>query len=215
MNTNTQDTRQSTHSRRGAAASILLGCALVATSVEAAPPAPPPKLTATCAACHGQDGNSGIPMFPKIAGQQEEYIIKQLRDFQSGRRKSNVMAPVVATLSVDDMTTLARFYSKQKVKPTPNGPKQSVAFGKLVYVDGDEETGLPACIGCHKAGGGGYLLYPRLGGQHAQYVAQQLKSFASGDRANDVSHYMRVASQRMTEEELQSVANYLAGLDEK
>jgi cytochrome c553 len=193
----------------------LLSCALAATSAGAAPPAPAPKLSATCAACHGQDGNSGIPMFPKIAGQQEDYIVKQLRDFQSGRRKSNVMAPVVATLSVDDMMSLAQYYSKQKVKPTPTGQKQSVAFGKLVYVDGDEETGLPACIGCHKASGSGHLLYPRIGGQHAQYVAQQLKSFATGDRANDVSHFMRVAAKRMTEEELQSVADYLAGLDEK
>ena len=161
------------------------------------------------------DGNSAIPMFPKIAGQQEDYIIKQLRDFQSGKRKSNVMAPVVAALTVDDMNTLAQYYSKQKTRPTPSGQKQSIAFGKLIYVDGDEETGVPACIGCHKLGGSGHLLYPRIGGQHAQYVTQQLKSFANGDRANDVSHFMRVAAKRMTDEELQSVADYLAGLDEK
>jgi cytochrome c553 len=212
---NNRDTSPwATSRRRWPGAALLLSLACTVSAASWAQDAQ--KLAATvCVACHGPDGNSGIPMFPKIAGQQADYLIKQLRDFQTGRRKSDVMAPVVATLKLEDIIGLAEYYSRQKVKPTATGAKQSVAFGKLVYLDGDEEAGVPACIGCHKPGGVGHLVYPRIGGQHVQYVTQQLKNFATGDRNNDVSRFMRVVSKRMTEEEIQSVAEYLAGLDEK
>ncbi len=168
-----------------------------------------------CVACHGEDGNSVIPMFPKIAGLQESYIVKQLRDFQSGRRKSDIMAPVVAGLKPEDFAPLAAYYSAQKIKAGDDGDKKAVSFGKMVYFDGNEETGVPACIGCHQPGGSGHLVYPRIGGQHVQYLTQQLKNFASGDRSNDVSRFMRVVAKRMTDEEIDSVAAYLVGLDNK
>jgi cytochrome c553 len=171
--------------------------------------------TTVCAACHGPDGNSVVPMFPKIAGLQETYIIKQLRDFQSGRRKSDIMAPVVATLKPEDMAPLARFFSAQKRQTEPAANKAEIAVGKLLYFDGNEETGVPACVGCHQAGGAGQAIYPRIGGQHATYLAQQLRNFAAGERSNDVSRFMRVVAKRMSEEEIVSVSAYLVSLDTK
>ena len=168
-----------------------------------------------CMACHGEDGNSPIPMFPKIAGLQEGYIVKQLRDFQSGRRKSDIMAPVVAALKQEDMVPLAVYYSALKLKPGTDGDKKAASFGKMVFYEGNEETGVPACVGCHLPAGAGYQIYPRIGGQHSVYLAQQLKNFAAGERSNDVSRFMRVLAKRMTEEEIQSVAEYLVGLDSK
>jgi cytochrome c553 len=171
--------------------------------------------TTVCAACHGPDGNSLVPMFPKIAGLQETYIIKQLRDFQSGRRKSDIMAPVVASLKPEDLAPLANYFSQQKLKPGDASDKSEIAVGKLLYFDGNEETGVPACVGCHQAQGAGQAVYPRIGGQHATYVAQQLRNFAAGERSNDVSRFMRVVAKRMSEEEIQSVAAYLVSLDNK
>ncbi len=191
------------------AAALAFGCALASPCA-----AEDAKTIATtiCIACHGEDGNSSIPMFPKIAGLQEGYILKQLRDFQSGRRKSGIMEPVVAGLKVEDFAPLAALYSSQKIRPGTDADKKAAAFGKMVYFEGNEETGVPACVGCHQPQGTGHLIYPRIGGQHGTYVTQQLKSFASGERSNDVSRFMRVTAKRMNEEEIESVAAYLAGL---
>jgi cytochrome c553 len=168
-----------------------------------------------CVACHGEDGNSLVPMFPKIAGLQESYIVKQLRDFQSGRRKSDVMAPVVAALKAEDFLALGTYFSSQKMKPGEAADKKLADFGKLVFFDGNEDTGLPACVGCHQAQGAGHLIYPRIGGQHVTYVTQQLKNFAAGERSNDASRFMRVVAKRMTDEEVDAVAAYLADLGAK
>jgi len=173
----------------------------------------PQTLASTvCAACHGEDGNSPVAMFPKLAGLQEGYLVKQLRDFKSGRRKSDVMAPVVAELKPEDMQPLAAYYSRMTLKPDEPAQRGVADLGKLIYFDGNEESGVPACVGCHQTAGAGHLLYPRIGGQHAVYIKQQLKNFASGERTNDPSRFMRVVAKRMTDEEMDAVASYLAGL---
>lgn len=172
-----------------------------------------PEAVAVCVACHGEDGNSAIPMFPKIAGLQESYILKQLRDFQSGRRKSDVMAPVVAALKIEDLAPIAAYYSGRRLKAGSDGDRKLVGFGKMIYLDGNEETGVPACVGCHQPLGAGQGVYPRIGGQHTQYLKQQLKNFAAAERNNDVSRFMRVIAKRMSDEEIESVAAYLTGLD--
>ena len=168
-----------------------------------------------CVACHSGDGNSVIPMFPKIAGLQEEYIVKQLKDFMNGRRKSDVMGPVVAGLKQEDIAPLATYYSGQKRIPTEPEDKKIVGLGKLIFNDGNEETGVPACLGCHQSQGAGHEIYPNIGGQHAQYVIQQLKNFAAGERSNDTSRFMRVTAKRMSEDEMHAVAEYLVGLGAK
>jgi cytochrome c553 len=191
---------------------FMLGFGMAASAV-----AQDAKTTAStvCAACHGEDGNSLVPMFPKIAGLQETYIVKQLRDFQSGRRKSDIMGPVVAALKPEDFLALGTHFAAQKMKAGESGDKKLADQGKLIFFDGNEDSGLPACVGCHQAQGAGHLIYPRIGGQHATYVTQQLKNFAAGDRSNDVSRFMRVVAKRMTEEEINAVAAYLADLGAK
>jgi len=174
-----------------------------------------PAAAAVCAACHGEDGNSLVPMFPKLAGQHEEYLVKQLRDFMSGRRKSDVMGPIVADLKAADVATLAAYFSRQKMKPGAPEDKKLVGLGKLIFFDGNEESGVPACVGCHQPQGAGHDSYPRIGGQQMVYMVQQLRNFAAGDRSNDVSRYMRVTAKRMTDEEIRAVAEYLVGLDAK
>lgn len=168
-----------------------------------------------CVACHGDNGNSVIPQFPKIAGLPEDYIVKQLRDFTTGRRKSDIMAPIVAQLKPEDIAPLAAYYAAQKTSPGRSDNKKAADLGKLLFHDGNEDSGVPACVGCHQIGGVGHATYPRLGGQHQDYVKQQLKNFASGDRSNDVSRFMRTAAKRMTDEEITAVAEYLAGLGTK
>lgn len=188
-----------------AAAAITAPAAAQGTGVET-------LVSTVCVACHGEDGNSAVAMFPKIAGLQESYLVKQMRDFQSGRRRSDVMAPVVAALKPEDFQPLAAYYARLKLKPGEAAERRLVDLGKLVYFDGNEETGVPACVGCHQGAGAGHLIYPRVGGQHAVYVKQQLKNFASGERSNDANRFMRVVAKRMSEEEMDAVAAYLAGL---
>jgi cytochrome c553 len=168
-----------------------------------------------CVACHGEDGNSAIPMFPKIAGLQEAYITKQLKDFMSGRRKSDVMGSVVAQLKPEDVAPLAAHFSQMRPKPGQVDDKTPRGLGKMIFYDGNEETGVPACVGCHQAQGAGYDIYPRIGGQQVEYVKQQLKNFATGDRSNDPSRYMRVTAKRLSNEEIDAVAQYLVGLASK
>jgi cytochrome c553 len=168
-----------------------------------------------CVACHGVNGNSTVPMFPKIAGQSEDYLVKQLKDFKSGRRKSDVMGPVVEQLKPEELAPLAAHFSAQTMEPGKTSDKAAASLGKLIFFDGNEESGVPACIGCHQPLGAGTGIYPRIGGQQVEYVTQQLKNFASGDRSNDPSRFMRVVAKRMTMEEIQSVAEYLVGLGAK
>lgn len=171
--------------------------------------------TTVCAGCHGSDGNSAIPMFPKLAGMQESYIVKQLRDFQSGRRRSDVMAPIIASLKPEEFAPLASYFSSQTPNPGAHSDKKIADVGKLLYFDGNEESGVPACLGCHQPGGAGHQIYPRIGGQHATYLAQQLRNFASAERSNDPNRFMRVVAKRMTEEEIQAVAEFLSGQNPK
>lgn len=168
--------------------------------------------TTVCVACHGDDGNSAIPMFPKIAGLQETYIIKQLKEFISGQRKSDVMAPIVATLKLEDLAPLATHFGGQKPKAGEARDAALVEMGRNFYLDGNEDSGVPACVGCHQPQATGHTIYPRLAGQHPEYVIQQLKNFASGDRSNDVSRFMRVIAKRMTEQEMKAVAEYIASI---
>jgi cytochrome c553 len=197
---------------RGLAAVIALGVVLAAP----AHAQDAKTIAATvCSACHGEDGNSLVPMFPKIAGLQESYIVKQLRDFQSGRRKSDIMAPVVAALKPEDFLALGTYFAGQSMKAGVVEDKKQSDLGKLVFFDGNEDSGLPACVGCHQAQGAGHTIYPRIGGQHVTYVTQQLKNFSAGDRSNDVSRFMRVIAKRMTDEEIDAVAAYVATLGAK
>lgn len=166
-----------------------------------------------CAACHGPDGNSVNPAWPNLAGQHPEYLIKQLQDFKSGARKNVQMAPMAAPLSDADMANIAAWFHSNQTKIGVASPDLLEA-GQKVYRHGNAETGVPACMACHGPDGTGNpaAAYPALSGQHAAYTATQLKAFRSGERSNDPNKIMRIVAGKMTDAEIEAVANYIQGL---
>lgn len=168
-----------------------------------------------CLACHGMDGNGTEPTnpeFPKIAGKQGDYLLKQLKDFKSGKRKSDVMSGLVAGLSPDDMANLAVYFSMQKNKPGTVKSPELVEPGRKFYNEGSPDNGVPACSGCHLPDGTGTDKYPHLAGQHAAYTLQQLKRFAGSERENDRGLVMQSLAMRMSEQEMKAVSEYIMGL---
>ena len=166
-----------------------------------------------CAACHGADGNSPLPMNPSLAGQHPEYLFKQLNEFKSGNRNNAVMMGMVAGLSAEDMRNLSAYYAAQKLSEAATKDKDLVAHGRKLFRGGNLATGVAACAGCHSPNGAGIpTQYPRLAGQHPEYVVAQLKAFRAGERANDTNNMMRAVAARLTDKEIAAVAEYLSGL---
>ncbi|MES2547246.1 MAG: c-type cytochrome [Pseudomonadota bacterium] len=164
-----------------------------------------------CAACHGADGNSAITLNPKLAGQHPEYLLKQLKNFKEGTRANAVMSGMVANLTPEEMQNLAAYFATQKqtlAKAKTNG---AASLGEKIYRGGIAKTNVPACAACHGANGAGIpKQFPRLAGQHADYTYQQLKTFRTGERAN--APMMMVIATKMTDAEMQAVADYMQGL---
>jgi cytochrome c553 len=163
-----------------------------------------------CAACHGEGGNSVVPTFPKLAGLQADYLAKQLNDFLTGRRTSDVMMPAIPTVKPGDAPALAAYYASQKPAPGTVVDPALAAAGKKLYDAGNDATGVAACSGCHLPKGEGDARNPRLAGQHQAYAIQQMMDFKTGARKNDKARVMRVIAGRMTEAEIKAVAEYLA-----
>ncbi|MBS77575.1 cytochrome c [Variovorax sp.] len=165
----------------------------------------------SCAACHNADGNSAIPANPKLAQQHPEYLVKQLQEFKSGKRKSPVMAGMAAMLSDQEMRDVAWFLGSKPVKPGFAKEKDLVALGERIYRGGIGDRNVPACAGCHSPNGAGIpSQYPRLGGQHAEYTAAQLTSFRDGTRLNSVP--MSGVAAKLNDREIKAVSDYIAGL---
>ena len=168
--------------------------------------------TTVCAACHGPDGNSLAPNFPKLAGQQQSYLEKQLNEFLSGKRKNDIMAAILPNISKDSVPALAAHFAGQKPAPGTVGDPGLVEAGRKIYEDGNTATGLPACQGCHLPKGEGNERFPRLAGQHQTYLLQELADFKNGVRTNDKGKIMRAVAERMSEQEMKAVSEYIAGL---
>lgn len=172
----------------------------------------------TCAACHGADGNSPTSANPNLAGQIPEYLHKQLVNFKpvagkKAERESPIMAGMVASLSGEDMRDVAAYYAAQPAKPGAATNRDALTLGRKIWRGGDIARGLPACAGCHGAGGTGVpAQYPRLAGQYAGYIEAQLKAFRSGDRSNDANKMMQGIAAKMGDPEIRAVADYIAGL---
>jgi cytochrome c553 len=167
-----------------------------------------------CAACHGPAGRSSNPIWPNLAGQNERYLLKQLKDFKTKARQNALMEAQVVNLSDQDMADLAAYLSKQKPSEGTALPA-SLSSGQRIYRGGNLQTGVPACMGCHGPSGAGNALaaFPMLSGQHAPYAIVQLKAFKAGERSNDGdSKTMRGAVQNMSDAEIQAVAEYMSGL---
>lgn len=167
-----------------------------------------------CAACHNADGNSAAAANPKLAGQHPEYLAKQLADFKANTsRKSAVMAGFAAGLSADDMRNVAAHYAGQKPKEGAARNAAAARLGERIYRGGIAEKGVAACAGCHGPAGTGIpAQYPRLAGQWADYTKAQLVAFRSGERANDPASMMRGVASRLSDKEIEALADYIAGL---
>jgi len=166
-----------------------------------------------CGACHGADGNSLIPMNPKLAGQNASYLVKQIQDYKSGERKDPTMTAMVASLSDQDISDIAAYYAAQPIVLGAADPA-TVELAEHLYRSGNAEITVAACTACHSPTGTGNAPagFPSLSGQHAEYTLTQLKAFRAGTRANDMSAMMRTTVERLTDKELEALASYLAGL---
>lgn len=171
---------------------------------------------AACAACHGADGNSVNPVWPKIAGQNAKYLGLSLKAYRSGDRKNALMLGQAANLSDDDILNIAAHYTKQAQTPgVANDDAAQLELAEKLYRGGDLERGVPACLACHGPRGNGNpgTAYPRVGGQHADYTAIALNAYKSGERSYSAnSQMMATIAAKLTDEEIAALANYLAGL---
>ena len=168
---------------------------------------------AVCGGCHGMDGNSLSPEWPNLAGQHPAYIERQLKAFKAGERKNDLMAPMAMILSDEDMADLAAYFATQKARGGETEPSK-LALGERVYRAGNVQKGVIACAGCHGPNGRGNPLagYASIQGQHAVYVANQLRAYQSGARATDPNQMMRNIAALLSDEEIDAVASYVQGL---
>ena len=169
---------------------------------------------AVCASCHGPDGNSVNPEWPKLAGQHARYTAKQIHDFKAGAARNNaLMAPMIAGLSDQDVEDIAAYYAMQS-STGGFASEELHALGERIYRGGNMESGVPACIACHgpRGGGNGPAGFPRLAGQHAVYTAKQLEDWRTGARANDPNGMMADTVRYLTPDEVKAVSEYIAGL---
>ncbi|MCK2095406.1 c-type cytochrome [Thauera aromatica] len=171
-----------------------------------------------CAACHGADGNSQLPANPKLAGQHQDYLFKQLREFKGWDgaapvRENAVMSAMVAGLEENDMRALASYFASFEQQPEAAKSMETAELGQQIWRAGIAAKGVPACAACHgPAGAGMPAQYPRLSGQFAEYTEAQMKAFRDGARHNDPNSMMRTVALKMTDPEIKAVADYAAGL---
>lgn len=168
---------------------------------------------AACAVCHGNDGNSPTNMFPKLAGQHESYLVKQLADFKSGDRLNDAMEMMTEELTEQDMADLGAFFASNKITAGAVS-EELLEAGQKIYRGGNKESGLPACMACHGPNGSGMpaAKWPALAGQYSNYTELQLNAFADDTRNNDPSSMMRDIAKKMTADEIKAVSAYVAGL---
>jgi cytochrome c553 len=166
---------------------------------------------AQCAVCHGTHGQSGSDKFPRLAGQNAQYLLKQMKDFASGQRTSPVMKTPSNRLTDSQMRAVALYYEQQSAAHTPSDDALLSGVGRYVFERGNAFAGLPACLSCHGTDARGTATLPRLAGQHPSYIVAQMRGFAQRQRANDAS-VMGMVAKSMNELELQAVATYLGQL---
>ncbi|KTF14056.1 c-type cytochrome [Pseudoalteromonas sp. H105] len=176
--------------------------------------------SATCAACHGPDGNAPVNIYPKIAGQHADYIYKQLVEFKSGMtsggkegRMDPVMSAMAMPLSDQDMKDIAAYFSTLNMSEGTT-PKDVVEAGAMLYKAGDAERGIPSCASCHGPRGNGSSLakFPKVSFQHPGYIKSQLEKFRDGSRNNDLNGMMQDIAKKLTDKDIEVLSKYLGGL---
>ena len=165
----------------------------------------------TCAACHGADGNSPVAMYPKLAGQSADYLIKQLKEFKAGTRENAVMGPMAAALSEQDMLEIASYYAAQKVATAELAGSD---IGKKLYFGGNVKRKITACVACHGVSGKGMNKagFPTIAGQNEAYIKAQLVSFKKGERNNDYNTMMQSVASKLSESDMNELAKYMASM---
>jgi len=199
-------------------AAVVAATSVSAFAAEAKPTVAKPDLAkgeasygAVCAACHGVDGNSGTPAYPKLSQQHPEYLVKQLQEFKSDKRSNAIMKGFASMLSDEDMKNISYWVASKKAKPGTAKDKELVTLGERIYRGGIADRQVPACAGCHSPNGAGIpAQYPRLSGQHADYAVAQLTAFRDGVRKNSLQ--MNQIAAKMNDREIKAVADYVAGL---
>ncbi len=205
--------------------SLLLGLLLIAMPSMAGDATQGKAKAAPCAACHGQTGISTASIWPNLAGQGEQYLIKQINDIKSNVRQVPTMTAFVTNLSNEDIADISAFYASQPqaisgaqelVSKAYNlNAEEHLALGQKIYRSGNPGLGIPTCSACHSPSGKGNApaKYPQVGGQQYEYLVQQLKDFRGNIRVNDgESRIMRSAVENLKDIELEAVANYMSGL---
>jgi cytochrome c553 len=191
-----------------------LACAWIASPVNAAgDPAAGQAKSAVCAACHGADGKAIQPTYPNLAGQHAEYTAKQLTDYRDGNRVNVLMSGQAANLTDEDILDLSAYYASMS-RHDGVASEENLELGKSIYRGGITAADVAACAACHGPAGRGNptAAWPVISGQNTQYLADQLRYFRSGERANDPNAMMRGVAKRMTDAEIDAVANYMTGL---
>jgi len=184
---------------------------LAALPLQAADPARAEEIVqGKCFICHGADGESASPAFPRLAGQHAGYLARQLADYKSGKRKSSPMQPMVEDLSADDFKLLGAYFEKRPPQAHAVADPELAQMGRFIFQRGNPYSGVAACAACHGPQGHGTETLPRLAGQHAQYIENQLKAFNKRERTND-NAVMHTIAAKLTELELKAVASYISG----
>ena len=191
-------------------------CLTTSTAFAAGDPDMGEGLAGMCEDCHGAGGNSDVPDFPKLAGQYGGYIAKQIRDFQSGKRSDDMMSDMAMMLeSPQDMEDVGAYYEKQKQMTGGSVELELANKGMDIYNNGNPKTGLYGCVNCHGKKGKGLSrsnsVFPIIGGQHKDYLMKQLRGFKSGTRTNDPAMMMVAIAKKMSDKEIEAVAEYLSG----
>ncbi len=170
---------------------------------------------AVCSGCHGADGNSMIPSFPKLAGQGEVYLVNQLKDIRDGARNVPQMMGILTGRTDQDLADMAAFYSTQKVTVGATNP-DLLDLGRQIYRAGIAEKGVAACTACHSPTGAGNAQagFPAVGGQHADYLISQLKAYRTETRTNGQAKLMQQVAALLSDKEIEAVASYMQGLSE-
>jgi cytochrome c553 len=215
----------------GSAAVLIFALGANAAMAQSAPAAPAPAnaeaatkpgnaaagqaKAAACGACHGLDGNSSDPQYPKLAGQSEQYIVRQLENFKSGKRQNPIMLGMATPLSEQDMHDIGAYFASKT--PLPGVADQAlVEHGQQLFREGDVKRGIPACMACHSIDGRGNpgAQYPQLESQHAQYVEAVLKAWQGGDAWGTDAHsqIMPAIATKLDANDIAAVASYIEGL---
>ncbi len=174
--------------------------------------------SAACQGCHGEEGISIAPNFPNLAGQFQKYIERQVRDYQDVKRVDPMMSGMAAGVTeLQDLKDIAAYFaSKKRMKGTPSGKKELVAKGKVIFFEGNPDTGVYACSNCHGENGYGLdsqnTVFPVISGQTKDYLLKQMSDFRSGDRHNDPAGMMGSVAKKMTPAEIDAVTEFVAGM---